>query len=221
MKEQPTRREWVSGAVAAVGAPYLGKATTQTRRPNILFLMTDQHRADCVGAYGNPVIRTPNIDRIAREGVLFRNAYSSTPTCTPARSALLTGLSPWHHGMLGYGEVAAHYQNEMPRLLRETGYQTMMVGKTHWVRSGMATDFTRWSWTSTVRVATIRCWSRAFAMSHRMDFGAIMRAGFGAWLQGSTRTRRASAGMITADDHQSSPSSCTRRAGQAKLLLDS
>src|SRR3954463_3281777 len=129
---QATRRKWMSGTVAGVAAPYILKAMAQTRRPNILFVMTDQHRADCVGAYGNRAVRTPNLDRIAREGVLFRNAYTSTPTCTPARSALLTGLSPWHHGMLGYGEVAAGYQNEMPRLLRDAGYQTMMAGKTHW-----------------------------------------------------------------------------------------
>jgi arylsulfatase len=132
MKVRRTRREWMHGALAGVAAPYIGKGMAQTRRPNILFLMTDQHRTDCVGAYGNTAIRTPNLDRIAREGVLFRNAYTSTPTCTPARSALLTGLSPWHHGMLGYGEVATRYQNEMPRLLREAGYRTMMVGKTHW-----------------------------------------------------------------------------------------
>src|SRR3954465_6267238 len=111
MKVRRTRREWMHGALAGVAAPYIGKGMAQTRRPNILFLMTDQHRTDCVGAYGNTAIRTPNLDRIAREGVLFRNAYSSTPTCTPARSALLTGLSPWHHGMLGDGDLAAHYPN--------------------------------------------------------------------------------------------------------------
>ena len=57
-------------------------------------IMADQHRFDCVGAYGNKAIHTPHIDRIAREGVRFDCAYSSTPTCTPARAALLTGLSP-------------------------------------------------------------------------------------------------------------------------------
>ncbi len=61
------------------------------KRPNILFLMSDQHRADCVGADGNPVIHTPNMDRIAHEGVRFACAYTSTPTCTPARAGLLTG----------------------------------------------------------------------------------------------------------------------------------
>jgi arylsulfatase len=133
MNSQTTRRKWINQTMAGVAAaPYIGKAGAQTRRPNILFLMTDQHRVDCVGAYGHAAVRTPNIDRIAHEGILFRNAYTSTPTCTPARAALLTGLSPWHHGMLGYGEVAEHYKSEMPRLLRDAGYRTMMVGKTHW-----------------------------------------------------------------------------------------
>lgn len=114
------------GGVAA--AP---RAGAQTRRPNILFLITDQHRADCVGAYGNSAIRTPNLDRIGNEGVRFTSAYSSTPSCTPARAALLTGLSPWRHGMLGYSEIAPRYPLEKPRALREAGYRTVTVGKQH------------------------------------------------------------------------------------------
>ena len=108
------------GAVAAAG------------RPNILLLMSDQHRGDCLGADGNAVIRTPNLDRLAAGGVRFRCAYSSTPTCTPARAALLTGMSPWSHGMLGYGKVAEHYPVELPRLLRDAGYSTLGIGKMHW-----------------------------------------------------------------------------------------
>jgi choline-sulfatase len=94
--------------------------------------MTDQHRADCLGASGNSVLHTPNLDRLAANGVLFRNAYSSTPTCTPARAALLTGQSPWSHGLLGYGQVAESYPIEMPRLLRDAGYYTTGIGKMHW-----------------------------------------------------------------------------------------
>ncbi|MDD4873081.1 MAG: sulfatase-like hydrolase/transferase, partial [Kiritimatiellae bacterium] len=106
--------------------------TREREKPNILFLMADQYRADCVGAEGNQAILTPNLDRIAKEGVLFRCAYSSVPSCTPARAGLLTGLSPWHHGMLGYGRVAEHYENEMPLMLSEAGYYTLGIGKMHW-----------------------------------------------------------------------------------------
>lgn len=101
-------------------------------RPNILLLMTDQQRGDCIGADGNKVIRTPNMDRLAREGLRFRCGYSCTPTCTPARTALLTGMGPWRNGMLGYGKVAEHYPVELPQALREAGYYTMGIGKMHW-----------------------------------------------------------------------------------------
>lgn len=119
-------------AAGAAAAGSRGGAAPARRRPNILLLMTDQHRADCVGAYGNAAIRTPHLDRIAAEGARFSCAYTSTPSCTPARAGLLTGLSPWRHGMLGYGQVALRYRNEMPRLLRAAGYQTLGIGKMHW-----------------------------------------------------------------------------------------
>ncbi len=118
-------------ATAALAGP-LVSAAEAPRRPNILFIMTDQMRGDCVGADGNAAIRTPNLDRLAADGALFRHAYSSTPTCTPARAALLTGQSPWNHGMLGYSPVAEKYPVEMPQALRDAGYHTLCVGKTHW-----------------------------------------------------------------------------------------
>jgi arylsulfatase len=102
------------------------------RRPNILLIMCDQFRGDCVGADGNEAIETPNLDRLAREGALFRRAYSSLPSCTPARATLLTGWGAWRHGMLGYSRVARRYGKEMPRLLAEAGYYTCGIGKMHW-----------------------------------------------------------------------------------------
>ena len=119
-------------AAAARRAPAQASSARSGSRPNILFLMTDQQRGDCLGAAGNRVIHTPNLDRLAQEGVRFSRAYSSTPTCTPARSALLTGLSPWHHGMLGYSDMAGRYPLEKPRALRDAGYYTMTIGKQHY-----------------------------------------------------------------------------------------
>ncbi|MHA1732716.1 MAG: arylsulfatase [Promethearchaeota archaeon] len=101
-------------------------------KPHILLLVTDQQRGDALGCAGNPVVKTPNVDALARDGVVFTRAYSSTPSCTPARSGLLTGLAPWNHGMLGYGRGAAEYEFEMPRMLRNAGYYTFGVGKMHW-----------------------------------------------------------------------------------------
>jgi len=94
--------------------------------------MTDQQRADALGCMGNPSISTPHIDALAQDGNLFTSGYTSTPSSTPARAGLLTGLSPWRHGMLGYGKVARQYRYEMPQMLRELGYYTFGIGKMHW-----------------------------------------------------------------------------------------
>lgn len=134
----PTRREFLQMLAAApaglAAAPRASRPARENNmaKPNILLLMTDQHRADCLGCYDNPVIKTPNFDRIAKEGVVFERAYSSTPSCTPARAGLLTGLSPWNHGMLGYGRVAPKYDYEMPGAMKEAGYYTYAIGKLHY-----------------------------------------------------------------------------------------
>jgi arylsulfatase len=94
--------------------------------------MADQFRGDALGCDGNAQIHTPNLDRLALHGARFRCAYSSTPTCTPARAALLTGMAPWNHGMLGYGKVADRYPIELPRLLKSAGYFTSIIGKGHY-----------------------------------------------------------------------------------------
>ena len=116
----------------AISALQAVAAASCTRAPpNILFMMADQMRADALGCAGNAAISTPNLDRLAGEGVRFSNAFSSTPSCTPARAAILTGLSPWYHGMLGYGEVADRYPYELPRALSSAGYFTCSIGKDH------------------------------------------------------------------------------------------
>lgn len=102
------------------------------KQPHIIFIMTDQQRADALGCAGNPAIKTPYIDAIAKEGVRFSQTYSAVPSCTPARSCLLTGMNPWNNGMLGYGRVARKYKYELPRMIREGGYYTYCVGKNHW-----------------------------------------------------------------------------------------
>ena len=105
----------------------------QRNRPNILLLMADQFRADCLGASGNPDIHTPHLDRLANEGIRFNSAYSSTPSCCPARTALLTGLSPWSHGMLGFTDIATNpYPVEKAQAMAQAGYYTTSIGKNHY-----------------------------------------------------------------------------------------
>lgn len=127
-----TRRQWMgvtAGALATVSMPGFAKPA---KRPNILLLMNDQHRGDCLGADGNEAVLTPHLDRIAREGARFCHGYSCVPSCTPARAALLTGLGPWRNGMLGYGKIPEHYPKEKPRMLADAGYYTCSIGKCHY-----------------------------------------------------------------------------------------
>src|SRR4051794_7446632 len=115
-----SRRHFVM-STSALAAQTSLPAQMRTR-PNILFLMDDQHRPDCLGVEGNRVIQTPHMDRLAKEGIRFCHAYSTTPTCTPARAGLLTGLQPWNHGLLGLQAVGQKYAYTMPQALRDAGY---------------------------------------------------------------------------------------------------
>src|SRR3954471_11201837 len=74
-------------------------AAAADRRPNVVFILTDNQGAWTLGCYGNPDIRTPNIDRLAAEGVRFTRALSSNPVCSPTRATYLTGLLPSQHGV--------------------------------------------------------------------------------------------------------------------------
>ncbi len=104
-------------------------------KPNIIFLMTDQQRWDAIGI-NNPHIKTPNLDRLARQGILFNQATCQAPMCTPSRNSLMFGLYP---SQLGIRTNGAHALGDpympcdpIPELLRKAGYQTAGFGKTHW-----------------------------------------------------------------------------------------
>ena len=103
---------------------------------NMLFLMTDQHRLDTLGCYGNPLARTPNLDALAAEGTRFDNCLTPTAICTPARASLLTGYAPFRHKLLanyernvGYLEDLADDQFTFAEALREADWRLGLVGK--------------------------------------------------------------------------------------------
>ncbi|MBI2688139.1 MAG: arylsulfatase [Acidobacteria bacterium] len=125
-----TTRRSIIGATLAPA--FLQGQRRGSSKPNVLFIMDDQHRGDCIHAAGNRAIQTPNMDRIGNEGVRFSRAYSTTPTCTPARSALLTGLAPWNHGMLHMVNMGLRYPFTKPQAMRDAGYYTMGIGKMHY-----------------------------------------------------------------------------------------
>lgn len=105
------------------------------KKPNILFLMTDQQRFDSLRCYGNEVMDTPNLDWIANEGCLFKNAYTPSPSCIPARASLITGMNTWDTGILGMGKgqgpMGVGFTHTLPGELGKQGYHTQGIGKMH------------------------------------------------------------------------------------------
>ena len=105
----------------------------QQRRPNIIFILVDDLRWDDLGAAGHPFVKTPNIDRIAGEGALFRNAFITAPLCSPSRASFLTGQYAHTHGITDNVDrsAASHKLITFPLLLRQSGYSTAFIGKWH------------------------------------------------------------------------------------------
>jgi N-acetylglucosamine-6-sulfatase len=102
-------------------------------RPNILYILTDDQRWDAMSCMGHPFVRTPNMDRLAREGAHFQNAFVTTPLCSPSRASFLTGQFAHRHGILDNSErnEQSHTLTTFPRILRENGYETGYIGKWH------------------------------------------------------------------------------------------
>jgi arylsulfatase A-like enzyme len=100
-------------------------------RPNFLLFITDQHRADYLGCYGHPVLKTPHIDSIAAHGIRFERFYVATPVCMPNRATLMTGRMPSVHGARSNGLPLSLRANTFVDALRASGYSTALVGKSH------------------------------------------------------------------------------------------
>ncbi len=118
------------------------EAAEEKRRPNVVFILTDNHGAWTLGCYGNPDIQTPNIDRMAAEGILFNRAFANNAVCSPTRATYLTGLMPSQHGVHNFlrggrlqtGEEAHNTLEEftsLPEVLAANGYSCGLVGKWH------------------------------------------------------------------------------------------
>ncbi len=137
-------RQWVVGAATACclslsWGPFAGSEAAEMQatpegqhaRPNILFIMSDDHALRAISAYGNSLIGTPNIDRIAKEGILFRNAFVTNSLCAPSRAVLLTGKFSHLNGLRDNGDTFNGHQQTLPKLLRQAGYETAVIGKWH------------------------------------------------------------------------------------------
>jgi arylsulfatase A-like enzyme len=105
--------------------------TDTSRRPNVLFVICDQLRADHLGFAGNPVVNTPNVDAIAARGTVFERAVVNNPVCMPNRSTIMTGLMPSAHGVIFNDRALEPNHNTFVRRLREEGWRTALIGKSH------------------------------------------------------------------------------------------
>lgn len=118
----------LSAAIAWMG---MGCVTVAADRPNVVVILCDDLRWDCLGIGGHEHLKTPHIDRLAKEGVYFRNAFCTTSLCSPSRASILSGLYAHSHGVL---DNFTEYPRELasfPRRLQAAGYETAYIGKYH------------------------------------------------------------------------------------------
>src|SRR5688572_17687530 len=131
----------LGGAVAAWPIGLLGRqaGSAPVKRPNFIIMMTDDQRHEAMSVARHPVLRTPNMDRIATEGVRFTEAFTTNSLCSPSRTSFLTGLYSHKHGvttnavneMLPVDPARCVTHTNYVQLLREAGYQTTLIGKWH------------------------------------------------------------------------------------------
>src|SRR5438552_11473394 len=115
--------------------------TQRANRPNIIYIMTDDHAAHAIGAYGSRVNKTPNLDRLAHEGALLTNVFATNSICTPSRATILTGQYSHLNGVTMFNRFDSSRMTAA-RLLQAGGYYTGMIGK--WHLGSDPAGFDRW-----------------------------------------------------------------------------
>ena len=97
-------------------------------QPSYILFITDQQRFDHLGCYGHPVLRTPNIDAMASQGVVYDRFYVASPVCMPNRASLMTCRPPSSHGVRSLGIPLGHHNVTFVEMLRAAGYDTALIG---------------------------------------------------------------------------------------------
>ncbi len=129
--------------LGALGLYSCGKQKEESRRPNILFVMTDDHTTQAISCYGSKLVETPHMDRLAAEGMRFDNCYAVNALSGPSRACILTGKFSHINGFRDNSSVFDGDQPTFPKMLREAGYETAIVGKWHLISEPQGFDF--WS----------------------------------------------------------------------------
>ncbi|MFX0083603.1 MAG: sulfatase [Candidatus Hodarchaeota archaeon] len=108
-----------------------------SEKPNIIYIFSDQHRGDTLGCVGHPSVITPNLDKLAREGVIYTNCFTNSPLCMPARATMMTGRYVCEHGVWNNAIEARSNGPSHVRNIRDAGYHTALIGKTHLYTHGV------------------------------------------------------------------------------------
>src|SRR3989339_949 len=135
MSKELNRREFIGTLAALYQLPNVSIGQTRKEKssnhPNILFIMTDQLRYDCIGVNGNHIIKTPNLDKLAARSANFSHTFVQSPVCTPSRACYFTGrYAHSHRNRVNY-TLLDKSEKLLPAYLQQAGYKTGLIGKLH------------------------------------------------------------------------------------------
>lgn len=149
-------------------------------RANVVFLLTDDQRPDTIAALGNPVIETPHLDSLVREGTVFTRAICANPICTPSRAEILSGTSGFRNDVLDFGKKIAPELSLWPQSMKDAGYHTWYVGK--WHNDGLPTERGFERTNGLYKGGGGKWWGKSDYPQHPLDHNGRTVTGYRGWV---------------------------------------